>query len=153
MGLDHFITDRHGVTYRVESDMGIGWTLYVWHGDMAVGELLCSFARPTLNLGNLQIYHNVRVPETWFALRFREFRHYPAPVIDYRKRGLGTALLELIEALARSEGFTRLEGWISGVDYKPNPGLPDWYRARGYTVTMEPGEEVAVKVATIHKSL
>jgi len=153
MGLDHFITDRHGVIYRVESDMGIGWTLYIWHGDMAVGELLCSFAGPALNLGNLQIYHNVRVPETWLARRFREFRNSPAPVIDYRKRGLGTALLRLMEARARIEGFTHLEGWISDVDYKPNPGLLDWYRARGYTVTVTPGEEGAIKVATIRKSL
>lgn len=152
METNHSIRDRDGVSYRVESEIATGWTLYVWHGDTVVGEMLCTFCRPALNIGNLQIYEQVGVPETWLARRWREFRDLPPPVIDYRRRGLGTALLDLIAALAKAEGFTRLEGWISDVDYTPNPKLPDWYRARGFSVTMAKGA-IARQVATIQKVL
>lgn len=152
METNHSIKDRHGISYRVESEMGIGWTLYVWHGDTVIGEMLCSFARPVLKIGNLQIYHAVRVPETSVARFWSKLVGRPAPTIDYRTRGLGTAMLQLIEVLAKAKGFTGLQGWISDVDYVPNPRLPAWYRARGYTVITTKGE-IGRQVATIHKEL
>lgn len=149
---DYPIQDRHGVTYRVESEIALGWTFYVWHGDRVVAEMLCKMQSPVLSIGNLEIYDRVPVHETSFDRFRRKLRGRPPLVASYRGRGLGTALLRLVERLAKPAGFNCLDGWISNVDYDPDPGLPDWYRRRGFTVGMEKGEIVR-QVATIRKDL
>jgi len=147
---DYSIIDRHGITYRVHSERATAWILHLWHDNDVVGYMNCIEQSPVLLIGDFQLYDNVRIPESVPAMLWRKFLRRPPPVRTYRHRGLGTAMFALLSALAKSAGFSRLEGWISDVDTKDNPGLLDWYRCRGFTVTAGPSK-YPHQVATIRK--
>ncbi|NOT96638.1 MAG: hypothetical protein HOP00_10065 [Nitrospira sp.] len=112
----------------------------------------CIEQSPVLLVGDFKLYDDIRAPESVAALICRKLLGRPPPVRSYRGRGLGTAMFVLLSDLARSAGFHRLEGWISDVDTKYNPDLPDWYRRRGFIVTNGPGQ-YPHQVATICKDL
>ena len=57
----------------------------------------------------------------------------PKP-INYRGRGLGTAIVKMLIQFAMSRGLLQVKGSLSPHDLKDNPGLPDWYRRRGFEV-------------------
>lgn len=148
----HFIHDRFGKSYRVESERGYGWSFRIWRDHYAVGYLNCIQHPPVLLVGDLRIRDDVPVFEPLVFRVARRLLGRPRPVRCYRDCGLGTAMLALLSDLAKSAGYERLEGWISDVDTDTNPGLPDWYRRRGFTVTLTPSEK-SRRVATICKVL
>jgi GNAT superfamily N-acetyltransferase len=55
-------------------------------------------------------------------------------VTNYQKRGIGTAMIEFLKSLAKSESLKRIEGDVKHHDFNNNPDLPNWYRRRGFTV-------------------
>jgi len=148
----HCITDCHGVTYRVHSERDIGWSFHIWHGDNVVGHMYCTGQPPVLQVGDFKLYDDVCVRESLAATCWRKLLGRPRPVSNYRNRGLGTAMFTLLSKLAKSADYKCLEGWISDVDTESNPGLPDWYRRRGYIVTEGAGK-YARQVAVIRKNL
>lgn len=152
MEAEHDITDRYGDHYRVHSERDTGWSFHLWHGDSVVGYMNCIEQPPVLLVGDFKLYDAVQVRETALAKLWRKLLRHPCPVRNYRNRGLGTALLALLSELAKSSGFRRLEGWISDVDTNTNPGLPDWYRRRGFQVTNR-RDGYPHQVATIRKDL
>jgi len=68
-----------------------------------------------VRLGNIQVYEN--------------------PNVARRKRGIGSALLGRFERDATRFGASRIEGIIAAVDIQETPGVPDFYRHRGYELT------------------
>lgn len=153
MESDHFITDRQGVVYRVRSDRDeYGWSFYLWHAEEVIGHMYCIQQPPTLMVGDFKLHDDVRVAESIAQRAWRKLLGRPEPVFSYRQRGLGTAMLVLLADLAKSAGFGRLDGWISDVDTDRNPDLPDWYRRRGFIVTLVGGKS-SHQIATISKEL
>lgn len=57
-------------------------------------------------------------------------------ITNYQKRGLGTAMIKFLMSYAKSESVKRIEGEVKHHDFKDNPDLPDWYRRRGFAVSM-----------------
>jgi hypothetical protein len=146
------ITDRYGSTYRVENERALLWSFCIWDGDEKVGHVDCDDRTWVLKINDLILRAKASVPETRLARWVRKFRGLPGPTRSYRGRGIGTAMLHLIETLARTEGFVAIEGWISKVDTDRDPDLPNWYRRRGFIVVEGPGE-IQMQVATIRKEL
>lgn len=148
----HVIADRHGLRYCVESERDTGWSFHLSHGEYVVGYMNCIEQPPVLLVGDFKLYDDVSVPESVPAWLWRKLLGRPKAIRNFRKRGLGTAMFVLLSDLAKSAGFLRLEGWISDVDTKVNPDLPEWYRRRGFVITAGPGE-YPHQVATIRKDL
>ncbi|MHB9024022.1 MAG: GNAT family N-acetyltransferase [Armatimonadota bacterium] len=72
--------------------------------------------------------------------------------VNYRRWGVGSALLRSIIDRATVRGFTSITGEIFLRDYQDNPHLPDWYRHHGFSVTMIDSKQASV-VAMISLSL
>jgi hypothetical protein len=149
---EHALTDRYGATYRVESERALLWSFCIWAGGQKVGHVDCDDRTSVLKINDLVLRAKVPFAEARFARWVRKFRGLPSPTQSYRDRGIGTAMLRLIEALARAEGFVAIQGWISKVDTDRDPDLPNWYRRRGFVVVEGPGE-IQMQVATIRKEL
>lgn len=152
MEAEHIISDRYGISYRVHSERATGWSFEIWCGSNLVGHMNCTEQSPALLVGDFVLYDNVCAPESRAAEIWRRCLRRPRPVYSCRNRGLGTAMFELLGSLAKSAGFQRLEGWISDVDTRFNPDLPNWYRRRGFNVTDFP-REYPHQVASIQKLL
>lgn len=52
----------------------------------------------------------------------------------YRNRGVGTAVLQYVFALAQSRGVAIIEGRIGGRDFRVTPHLAEWYRRHGFAL-------------------
>ena len=56
----------------------------------------------------------------------------PSKPLNFRGRGLGTALLKRFINYVRSKGVTRVYGSISEEDLLSRPYLPEWYKKYGF---------------------
>ncbi len=152
METEYAIIDRWGDRYRVHSDRDYGWSFRIWHDQHPIGYMNCIQQRPVLLVGDFRLRDDMVIPESLPDSLVRRFLGRPRPTRSYRNRGLGTAMFVLVSGLAKTAGFERLEGWISDVDTEKNPELPDWYKRRGFTVTLTPSPK-SRQVATIRKDL
>lgn len=149
----YHLIDRHGIRYCAHSFRDrYSWDFFLTHDSCEIGRVLCTQEPDHLRLGDIHLHDELLISESLPQKLIRKLRGLPPPTISYRNRGIGTAMFALLERLALEAGFTCIEGWISRVDADPNPGLFDWYRRRGFTVTMESSQYVQ-QVATISKHL
>ena len=128
------------------------WSFEIYFGAQEIGYMNCTQEPAFLNLGDFKLYNHLQAPESLGRVIIRKLLNRPRPLLNYRNRGIGTAMLALVERLTADAGFRRVQGWISRVDADPNPDLPDWYRRRGYTVTVE-STRFSQQVAIISKEL
>ena len=63
----------------------------------------------------------------------------PKP-IDYRRRGLGTHLLQFAIKKARQRGIKRICGSLTQEDINNNPNLVRWYKTHGFEI-LPPSQE------------
>jgi N-acetylglutamate synthase-like GNAT family acetyltransferase len=63
----------------------------------------------------------------------------PKP-IDYRRRGLGTHLLQFAIKKARQRGIMRICGSLTQKDINNNPNLVKWYEKHGFEI-LPPSQE------------
>ena len=63
----------------------------------------------------------------------------PKP-IDYRRRGLGTHLLQFAIKKARQRGIKRICGSLTQKDINNNPNLVKWYEKHGFEI-LPPSQE------------
>lgn len=63
---------------------------------------------------------------------------HPLDKVDFRRRGLGSILLQHLISAATAERIPSIRGVLSPVDYRPRPWLPDWYRSFGFLVPPGP---------------
>ncbi len=129
------LTDRFGTIYpllfclcRTSRD----W--HVFQHGRRIGYALCLLQGEDFFLGDLQIESAISLPRSlWSRLLFR----HPV-VIDYRRRGLGSALLALVIAHARECGCRRVTGKVTQRDLTGYPDLAGWYRRNGFVYTSDP---------------
>jgi hypothetical protein len=140
------IYDKAGREYEVVTwTSGENLNFKVRDRTTRVGHAYCHVRQTTLKVCDLHIENKCLRPANFFVLwciplRWRE--------TNYRNRGIGSALLELIASHARKKGVTRIEGSIKPLDYEADSRLPQWYQDRGFNVVMEPaGSKIIARLS------
>jgi hypothetical protein len=137
-----FLTDKHGLTYRLSFDPDkLMWTFRVCDQDMPVGYAYCWLMdKPTgIRINDLKISDDLPVRTTPIVGFMRRLFGLPRLTLDYRRRGIGSALIREIITTARANGYHRITGEVKATDLARFPGLPNWYAAHGFTITRESG--------------
>jgi predicted N-acetyltransferase YhbS len=116
-----------------------------------VGKLHCVLSPPdNLMIGDIIIHSDViHAPEHLGAALLRRLVE-PKP-IDYRRRGLGTHLLQFAIKKARQRGIKRIYGSLTQEDINNNPNLVKWYKKHGFEI-LPPSQE-NIKEAVLGISL
>ena len=151
-----YIFDRYRQRYAVEVQENSDQTYYIKikDGDEYVGQLLCSFCPDAVMiLEDLFIRNDTEPPETWGTDRklrpispellddlvpdsvLKARWHSDKTEMNYRNRGLGSALLQLMINLAKGKKINTVFGSIVKKDTLSNPRLVRWYINRGFNVT------------------
>jgi len=132
---DCSIQDQLGRSYRVQVFENPGtWCLLVYDGDLPVGHANCVVKRDVLNVDDLHVSTDATQPAHGLPLLFRNLFHHHAKGVNYRSRGLGTAMLRLLVTRASDHGFKVIEASFSPHDLAEDPGLPDWYLRQGFAI-------------------
>ena len=141
----HTIQDSAGTPYTVRllrSDDS--WDLKVLSEGREMGLANCQCHGKSLRLADIEILATAASP----AVPSTDATPRPAQS-NYRGRGLGSALLELIVAQARLGGFHQITGMLHPQNLQDKTDLPEWYRKRGFTVRLSPDQ----RGGTIHLDL
>jgi GNAT superfamily N-acetyltransferase len=153
--LGHFsksmIYDKHGRPYSVvanDFDSEIYKRFNIEDHDRCVGYVNHHIeGDDILFIDDLRIDDKVMRPPLFFIpILNGSFPPERWRVTNYQKRGLGTAMLEFLKKLAKSESLRGIEGNVKHHDFNKNPDLPDWYRRRGFTVSTK---NISIGVAKI----
>ncbi|HEY0862633.1 MAG TPA: GNAT family N-acetyltransferase [Lacunisphaera sp.] len=136
------LIDRIGQGYRYVLTMDR--RARYWHvfaGSARIAEALCTLLDDDVfNIGDLHVRHNIAVPQTFLQSFFCQ----PVRQIDYRRRGLGAALLDQVLVHARECGCRKVTGIISIFDLEEFSELIAWYERFGFQYIPEtPGTRVA----------
>lgn len=137
-----FLTDKHGLTYRLSFDPDkLMWTFRVSHQDMPVGYAYCWLMdKPAgIRINDLKISDDLPVRTTPMVAFVRRVFGLPRLTLDYRRRGIGSALVREIITTARANGYQHITGEVKPTDLARFPGLPNWYAAQGFKITRESG--------------
>ncbi len=113
-----FFVDSQGRSYRFfwyDEE----WEAFLLHEVTRVGHLTLEWNLPQLRLATIRVEP------------------------DYRCRGLGTAALQVVVALARKKRAAEITAFIVRKDLDCMPQLPDWYAKRGFRVTPAQSELIA----------
>jgi GNAT superfamily N-acetyltransferase len=136
------ICDRQGREYRlqVDPDEDQYFTAKLLYRNSAIGSLQCVLYPPDkLVIGDILIRDDViHAPEHLGAALLRLLVK-PKPM-DYRRRGLGTHLLQFAIKKARQRGIKRIYGSLTQEDINNNPNLVKWYKKHGFEI-LPPSQE------------
>lgn len=118
-----------------------------------VGKLHCVLSPPdNLMIGDIMIHSDViHAPEHLGAALLRLLVE-PKP-IDYRRRGLGTHLLQFAIKKARQRGIKRICGSLTQKDINNNPNLVKWYQKHGFEILPPSQENIENAVLGISMNL
>jgi len=136
------ICDCQGREYRlqVDPDEDQYFTAKLLYRNREVGRLQCVLSPPDkLMIGDIIIHNDViHAPEHLGAALLRLLVK-PKPM-DYRRRGLGTHLLQFAIKKARQRGIKRIYGSLTQEDINNNPNLVKWYKKHGFEI-LSPSQE------------
>ncbi len=154
--MTEYVYDRYRQRYAVEvqEDSDKSYYIKIKDGDEYVGQLFCSFCPDdVMILEDLFIRNDIETPETWGTDRklrpvspelqddlltgdiFKGRWHSVNKEMNYRNRGLGSALLKLTIDLARDNKIKTVFGSIVKKDVLRNSHLIRWYINRGFNIT------------------
>ncbi|MEG4202699.1 GNAT family N-acetyltransferase [Microcoleus sp. Pol7_A1] len=147
------VRDRQGREYRlqVDPDEDQYFTAKLLYRNSEVGRIQCVLYPPDkLVIGDILIRDDViHAPEHLWADILRRLVE-PKP-IDYRRRGLGTHLLQFAVKKARQRGIKRICGSLTQKDINNNPNLVKWYKKHGFEIV--PPSQENLKEAVLGISL
>ncbi len=150
------LLDKDGRAYQLsilETDSHIFLKLHYHH--LLVGEAKCVWESPqTLLLGDIAIANAVIPPphDEFSALISTLPGGQPKPV-NYRRRGLGSALLRCLIAHAHARQAQHLYGNVFEQDVQNNSKLLQWYQKHGFEIREIPEGDREDIVAHIHLDL
>ena len=120
------LTDKRGCSYEVRG-----------YGDPEWYQLTIRAERGCVGYVNL----------SWLnppVMELRDIKLEP----PYRNRGIGTALLRVIDEIARGNQLTSIEGSVMQSDARETRYLLDWYERNGFSVVRQsPGGRVAAHIS------
>lgn len=140
------IVDEAGNEYFVEYDDQVNAleALVIWK-QLAVGRMQCVVQEDNvLFLGNIEIFE-------------RPLGHYPLWLYwrrrtAFRRRGLGSAMLEFVVGFGKAKGADAIWGFINKEDLQKTPYLLDWYQRHGFSVRPNTNPSSGA-IATIYRQL
>ena len=136
------VRDRQRREYRlqVNGDGNSYFLAKLLYRNSEVGRLEGVLYPPDkLMIGDILIRDDViHTPPHLGAVLLRQLVE-PKP-IDYRRRGLGTHLLQFAIARARQRGVRRICGSLTQEDINNNPNLVKWYEKHGFEI-LPPSQE------------
>lgn len=132
----HWIEDATGCRYRVLIDEESSfWYLKAIDGEAGVAYANCQIIDTVMTLHDLRVLDQARPPEKGLVGWLRRMLNWHKKPVNYRKRGLGSALLKFIIATASQRGLLEINGSLSQHDLMQNPNLANWYRRHGFDVS------------------
>ncbi|MEG4575376.1 GNAT family N-acetyltransferase [Microcoleus sp. N3A4] len=136
------VRDSQGREYRLQVN-GDGDSYFIaklLYRNSTVDSLQCVLYPPDKLVINDIIIHSdvIHAPEHLGAALLRWVVE-PKP-IDYRRRGLGTHLLQFAIKKARQRGIKRICGSLTQEDINNNPTLVKWYKKHGFEI-LPPSQE------------
>lgn len=133
-------SQRREYRLQVNGDEDSYFIAKLLYRNSEVGRLHCVLYPPDkLVIGDILIRDDViHAPEHLGAALLRLLVE-PKP-IDYRRRGLGTHLLQFAIKKARQRGIKRIYGSLTQKDIKNNPNLVKWYKNHGFEI-LPPSQE------------
>jgi GNAT superfamily N-acetyltransferase len=156
--MSDYIFDRFKQRYDIEiqEDSGQAYYIKIKDREEYVGQMLCSFHdEAVMILEDLFIRNDLDTPDSWGADRklrplspafedgqissgiFGARMRSKETEMNYRNRGLGSALLKLMIDLAKHRGMKTVFGSIVRKDILRNPHLIRWYLNRGFDLTKQ----------------
>lgn len=150
------LLDKDGRPYQLsisETDSHIFLKLH--HHQLLVGEAKCVWeSDQTLLLGDIAIANAViPQPADDFSVLISTLPGGQPKPINYRRRGLGSALLKSLIHHARSRSAQHLYGNVFEQDVQNNPKLLHWYEKHGFEIREVPEADREDIVAHIHLDL
>jgi GNAT superfamily N-acetyltransferase len=149
------IHDSQGREYRlqVNEDEDSSFIAKLLYRNSEVGRLHCVLSPPDkLMIGDILIRDDViHAPDHLGAALLRLLVE-PKP-IDYRRRGLGTHLLQFAIKKARQRRIKRICGSLTQEDINNNPNLVKWYEKHGFEILPPPTENIENAVCGISLNL
>lgn len=132
------IYDKHGHKYRlamVEDEHGIYSQL--WDNCYPVGRLNLVFHPPDKwEITDIVVFDEIQEEVGWLQRLALGFTGHKPQKVDYRNRGLGTALLQFVEERARQRQVKCIIGSVTKKDYAAWPELLNWYAKNGFVVKL-----------------
>jgi GNAT superfamily N-acetyltransferase len=130
------IEDRKGRRYEVVEHELSGGTRFVVqsNGRLIAYANLRFEADNILYLADLRISDRVILP-AMFTFIFWSFPPAKYRTSNFQRRGIGSAMVEIIKGYAKGHGFRHIKGKVTPDDFAATPQLPDWYRRRGFVVS------------------
>jgi hypothetical protein len=156
MNIPEYIFDRYTQRYAVEvvEDSELSFYIKLKDRDRYIGQMLCNFLPgDVMILEDLFIRSDTNAPEKWTPGRksgrmVPELPFLAVPdeqepgrrraghaAMNYRNRGLGSALIIVLFELAASRQVKTVFGSLISEDVINNPHLPAWYIKRGFSVS------------------
>jgi len=136
------VPDRQGQEYRlqVNGDEDSYFIAKLLYRNSEVVRLEGVFYRPDkLVIGDIIIHSDVIHAPPHLGAAFLRLLVKPKP-IDYRRRGLGTHLLQFAIKKARQRGIKQIYGSLTQEDINNNPNLVKWYKKYGFEI-LPPSQE------------
>lgn len=116
-------------------------------GDIAIANaVVITPANDPANLYTTKL-HNTKLYSTSLRRNRRVYRTRP---INYRSRGLGSALLQCLIDHARAKGAQYLYGDVFRQDVENTPNLLQWYQKHGFDIRPLDSDEKPDVVAIVH---
>ena len=131
----YIVKDREGRQYNLEvNNNGISLYIGVMYQDDQVGELKSTFKPNNDMLLNDVIIYNEVIPHCKNLASILCRLIFEPKLINFRKRGLGTHLLQSAIREAQKQGAKRIDGYLVQTDLDENPNLINWYRKHGFQI-------------------
>ncbi len=127
----HMIYDKWGNAYTVSGHLSSSsFISNVCSETDCVGRINWLIKDGVLEIADLVIFELFDIKRWWV----RVFPFLYNPPINYKGRGLGSAMLNFIIESAQAMGMSEIRGRITGDDLKETPHLVEFYRKHGFIV-------------------
>ena len=149
------IRDNSGENYRLEwwaADYGWSYWLFSKSG-FKIGYAHTQLREDVLFLADLRINDEVPTARSGLRMFLERIGWARRRTLNYQRRGLAKQILVNLEAVAVERGYREIIGGIVTRDIASWPGLPDWYRRRGYSVYPKPADSTDIGELAIRKTL
>lgn len=110
------------------------WQFEARAGGRRVGYAWCRRKGPeTLVIIDLCI--DAAAPVLGWVQRLRVNLFLRAKRVSFRRRGIGSAMVDALIGASRAGGINTISGYITPADLDQFPSLPEWYKKKGFVVT------------------
>ncbi len=128
--------DTIPITFQVnECDLYID---AMWEG-RRIGHLWCTITGKRLKIDDLVVDDHFQIPPRTFE-SFYSLLGIPRKVISFRRRGIGSDMLDRLIVEASALGVEEVWGSVVEKDVNRSASLLRWYEHRGFTI-LEPDDE------------